>query len=550
MTKPPEAEDGPATFSEEERELAQCKEELLVLHRIIASTELKRAALETRVRRGRFAKSAVSRIPVEIWREIFMIICTMNYSFSMDTAAPNDIYVALYAYDLSHVCSLWRDIAHATPKLWSSFSVNYHNLQPDISYPLHIYLTNSKDSPLSIQISFQRSYRAKPDGPPFWLTHSGRNTFETLLEHASRWEMLDLVIEDKSEPFLRHFSPEAFSLPLLRKFVDNCPFSAHNAEDEDTVRWFWDAIRTAPLIHDVILDASSNMDVDSYPYHQLMSMEIRHIERNQHILHILPSCTRLQSLKIGVIVYYLGRQPSIPVTLNSLKTLEIGLIYPPKQIEDLLNSLTFPSLTSLELKCWHHEDIPWDSPIDAGVVSLPASLVSMFRRCSSLERMTLEFPYTSLSDGFSIPDILLACPNLRSLHVSLRGLKPSPLTSATLDTFIKLTVPAASSAGPVLAPKLNTLSIHEGTLDFGPNDYEKMTEMLESRASPCDDRHVPLTFLQVTYGDRTSPSLTDAEHKERVERGPSLAAFRDRLLKLKNVRTVMVYPLEQYYMLH
>ncbi|KAK7031289.1 hypothetical protein VNI00_013543 [Paramarasmius palmivorus] len=525
--------------------IGQCKDDIDMLQYALAATEARKSALQDQLARRRYAQSAVRKVPFEIWREIFTEVCLASPvgSFWISTATNREPIVSLPTWDLSHVCSTWRRIVQDCPALWSSITVNLHNLNPDISIPLQTYLINSKDHPLNIEIVFDRCNRSKPDGPPFWLTANGRTALFMLVGHASRWKELSLSVESGTAPeiLLSEFTSfRHVSFPLLRKFSDKC-YLVHGHPFGLSDLWFWHAVGTAPMLSHLFVECSITMDIDRYTYHQLTNMEIGYVTVDDSLFEVLESCTNVQVLTLQCLLpRELGRDRVL--TLSSLQELTASFIEPPDEYAYFFASITLPSLQILDLRCSYNGSV---SRGLGNIVEVPPALIGMLERSAdTLENLTLEFGWTYLREGFSIPEILRKCYNLKHLHFSLKGYRSPDSTKSSimciLDTLIKLIVIPRSN-DPVLAPKLESLSIHEAEFLLSPTFLQAALQVVESRCAV-------LKSLWLTFGDEKCNPTPVVERHEWEGKTALIAQLTNRLQELCLIHHVeaRVYPVDSY----
>ncbi|KAF9261809.1 hypothetical protein L218DRAFT_869272, partial [Marasmius fiardii PR-910] len=106
----------------ETKELEQVKSSIASLRQYLRQMEDKQRNLETRIEQRRCAVSVQRRVPIELWNEIFAIVCSEGRGHSLEMCGEKNL-VLMNPIILGQVCSRWRDIAVSSPRLWASISV-------------------------------------------------------------------------------------------------------------------------------------------------------------------------------------------------------------------------------------------------------------------------------------------------------------------------------------------------------------------------------------------------------------------------------------------
>ncbi|KAJ6468676.1 hypothetical protein C8R47DRAFT_804085 [Mycena vitilis] len=156
-------------------------------------------------------KFPVLTLPNELVSEIFVRVLPPYPEFPdlIGPSSPNP---------LCQICRRWREVAMATPELWStisSFDNNRHGRELRI---FELWLEWSGHCPLSIKIAHDNG--------------ANKELVNVIIPHRARWQYLKIDLEDNLQmldgpmPFLRHLevalsrdTPERVSLlevPLLR----------------------------------------------------------------------------------------------------------------------------------------------------------------------------------------------------------------------------------------------------------------------------------------------------------------------------------------------
>ncbi|KAJ7707313.1 hypothetical protein B0H17DRAFT_1032367 [Mycena rosella] len=152
----------------------------------------RRSALEEFVQIHRSMVSVIRRLPSEILSEIFS-----RCSRKWDGCKPR-----IFAT----VCSRWRDVALATPRLWCNVWVDREEVKPQsLSFLLSLQLERSGQVPLSVVFS-------DPFIAPCIL--------ESLIAVSHRWESVDLVLTGPQRELI-HSSNCHF--PILKRLILQTP---------------------------------------------------------------------------------------------------------------------------------------------------------------------------------------------------------------------------------------------------------------------------------------------------------------------------------------
>ncbi|KAL0063867.1 hypothetical protein AAF712_009220 [Marasmius tenuissimus] len=193
--------------------------------------------------------SPVRRLPTEIIREIFILAV----GDAKDNMFGSCSKWESRTLDISAVCHRWRIIALDTPELWDRFSVD---LNTRAQAPLELFLSRSRESPLSITIT-----QTDDDIVDFTLATQ-------LIAHASRWSSLDHHYLDER---IRHIITEEVSdLPILQ-YVTCC------AQGRSFPVELSEQLRRCSLLNTLVVryGDSSQILVPSLPSDHIMNLKIQ-----------------------------------------------------------------------------------------------------------------------------------------------------------------------------------------------------------------------------------------------------------------------------------
>lgn len=172
--------------------LADVEIQILELERSLASLKDEKSFLRDRLATYTYP---VLNLPNEIVSEIFIHFLPGFPSY------PPPIGL-LSPYLLCHICREWRDIAFATPALWTAISLSFHKVQ---NFPQKLGYLNA-----SLGLSGSRLVSLKMETH---LTDESKlaRLAQTIIDNCSRWEYLEFPGTANFLP-----NPVKLSLPFLR----------------------------------------------------------------------------------------------------------------------------------------------------------------------------------------------------------------------------------------------------------------------------------------------------------------------------------------------
>ncbi|CAE6455683.1 unnamed protein product [Rhizoctonia solani] len=328
----------------------------------ITKLEDARAAVQA-VRSNIPKLTPINDLPVEILARIFHLFlpdqsCLVQRGY---TGKITKIKYPLYPDTLAQVCSYWRQIAVASPELWTHIDIVLdHPLNPGLFARAKVYATRAGRLPLEIHISDPGSEREKTQ---FQATQDGGTTTRgnrSKLSHE--WEdlhdfkiftsdivpiktlELDLCIYDRIreiyysllEYFFAHCEGGVLTKYIVRRnpgWVISCPF----IEPAETPHSRDGALLAVPIRHldDVWFRISSIRANALYPhwkskiYHGLVELyidkEIPEISESQ-LVNILRSSPNLQVFHFDALLEAITDHEIIdPVYLEDLRELKLVL---------------------------------------------------------------------------------------------------------------------------------------------------------------------------------------------------------------------------------
>ncbi|KAF7290380.1 F-box domain-containing protein [Mycena chlorophos] len=273
------------------------------LQRSIDALIVERDAVASFVESHQQLLSPIRRVPPELLQEIF-IACLP----STDLAAMSASEAPLL---LTGVCSRWRDIATATPRLYSHFHVYCALPGQDDHYPdtrkqafawrldtMKLWITRSHPLPLSISFSCSQSGQTTVQN---WVAYP---FFIALIDAAARWREIAFHGPEHLLNLPEFVGLKAEDVPLLRRLVLD-PFAY---DWPPPIHWNTAAVLGAPQLRSLRIESSRLVSPITLPIHwsTLTDLTLRDPSwENLFTLEILlgfivPTCTSLRYLRISL----------------------------------------------------------------------------------------------------------------------------------------------------------------------------------------------------------------------------------------------------------
>ncbi|KAF7311748.1 F-box domain-containing protein [Mycena indigotica] len=407
-------------------EMASLDEQLAVLLQ-------RREELETYIEAHQGFISVSRRLPQDILEEIFVAcLPTTRHCAAVVVEAP---------LLLTHVCSSWRTIALALPRLWASLHVSFSYFAgyTDRTHVLAEWLQRSGSCGLALSFCAEFPPGSRIDYENVTEEHL-ELMIRILADQAHRWQHLQLhnMLESTGHllfahptPMLRSLEVEYWELPALEEnkgllqTVESLSFPEFYLEGHDV--WSM-GINWAILTH-LNVGRTHNQDRDDAGLTLVDALEI------------LKLCTRLQDLRLQAPRAVSGASwPMLAEPLPELRTL----------------------LITYEL---HGEDITIDESFWQRLPMLP-----------NLERLALY--WADQSSPQAVDDLLRKTSKLWWLSMTLRledppnsddeddpTTSPPPETTNTIHTFVALLQCLGSG---VVCPDLKTLCLANCSIPLAP----------------------------------------------------------------------------------
>ncbi|KAK7032082.1 hypothetical protein VNI00_013451 [Paramarasmius palmivorus] len=457
-----------ALLTSEESELIGCNEEVARIRDFLEQLEAKQSMLQGRVMKCRDFTSIRRRLPIEIWDEVFSLICLID-GFSLSLPATcGDGSAGATTLTLSQVCSLWRDVVTNTPKLWSSFALSITKISVPIQGLLSHYLRRSANHPLKIR-AYHRDrgiYEDEEDSDDDLLAAAvgkhGIIAFRMLMSHCTRFQELELAFDNWDILDYLCNSRTRISFPELRSLTFRATIGGTGR-----AFWFWKEACTAPN-----LVALRSDKWEEYMSRSLVSLEL---DRWPHLLTFeqLGASTKLECLSIEL---FQGSATLSPVNFPRLQSLFLRRV--DCHLDWFFGFVTLPSLVHLKIK--------YIFPRQPTALT---SIVEMIQRSRcSLRTLEIACPGSQVRGSFKfVVDVLQVCPELTRLEVPYEEKLPYKIPlpdrpeEPQSDLIASLTA-TAQNAENILAPTLWSVALPISSNVSNVAFAERILTMVESRS--------------------------------------------------------------------
>jgi len=460
-------------LSDAKTDLADYDAQISRLESSLILLKQKRDRLQKYVVNCQSLLAPIRLLPPEILSHILLLCCEMNI---FDPANKVD----LPAFTLSAVCSYWRNIAIATPRLWATLMIPFHTLMlrnPSIE-PNNLWLI-----PLmvpAIQLCLQRSAEAPLTLELSAFTLDDFDDYDgimrELVRQSHRWYHVKVDIQDS--PFLNSPGHDLISLVTSAPCLEILELEQDNEEDFTAALH---ACNFAPRLHTLSLTSFCPPSTAPLPWTQITTLNldcINHVE----VLKLLQICSHVTNLSLHSIQFDEANSfndCSVSVVSNRISSVTLGLSVHPWMIrvstlDALLSRLTLPSLCSLAIVSAQGEIT------NSGKESWPIKSFASFFMRSRCSITSLTIQNTPISDT-EIISLLRFVPNLRELNICDCSL-PRTVTDKFLQAMhtLNCTNYEATSQIP-LVPRLKSINFRVQDLSFDP---AKFIDMVRSRWIP------------------------------------------------------------------
>ncbi|KAJ7724476.1 hypothetical protein DFH07DRAFT_264773, partial [Mycena maculata] len=262
--------------------------------------------------------------PPEILIQVFLECCSGQHH-----PLQSSVAVAI-----SHVSTLWRDIALSTPALWASFSLEIGQSDEIISRLLHLHLKRSAAYPLSFRVDFNQAE----------VSPAASTLVEALVEHSERWAIVKLPLSPTLAPLFSALSGRLSSLKSLELRLQ----ALYDLNDGAAATFF----AVAPRLRRLALGSSVPCKIP-FPKNQLTELHLGAAPTlEMHQFLTLCPCPHLTRLTLTP--FYPLKLPSLPQPfppMMHLQTLVLAIRdgYSRNPVIEVLDLLAAPSLQNLEV---------------------------------------------------------------------------------------------------------------------------------------------------------------------------------------------------------
>ncbi|KAJ7759605.1 hypothetical protein B0H16DRAFT_1533897 [Mycena metata] len=232
---------------------------------------------------------------------------------------------------LTHVCRTWRDIADATPYLWSRITLSAQELSLDTQIEISdLWIRRSRSRALAIDLQNNQDQNLMG--------------LKSLIAHRLRWERLTLRIPTSTADVPRTDGP----MPLLRYLDINSLF-----HEDSTPLTFLDA----PLLRAVVFNYKAAAMIP-VPWAQLTSLTLYYIFPHECV-PILAQGLNLVHCELRFVFSPEETDVVLNFTLPRLQTLILQDMY-HECPSGLLTSFVVPALRTLQIPAWFFGSTPLD----------------------------------------------------------------------------------------------------------------------------------------------------------------------------------------------
>ncbi|KAK7017593.1 F-box domain-containing protein [Favolaschia claudopus] len=292
-------------LAEDRARLAELDSQILDLERALSVLRSQRSVVKERLD---VYKYPVLTLPNEVIAEIFV-------HFIPEYPACPPLRGSQSPILLTHICRLWREIAHATPKLWRAVSLSSRNpfsLDPN-------WLSRAGCFPLAIRMS---------ETDPFTVNDS--SLVSAFFSHRARCEYLELRL--------------GYRILYLRDIEGDFPLLTHldlelDEEPDDKIEF-----SSVPMLRCAVLDGFAAHWI-VLPWSQLTTLAL-HAISFESCAPILEKVTNLSECSLDLYINnenYIANPHAMLPHLKSLKANGDG------RMNTFLDSFTLPLLSKLDV---------------------------------------------------------------------------------------------------------------------------------------------------------------------------------------------------------
>ncbi|RDB27355.1 hypothetical protein Hypma_004460 [Hypsizygus marmoreus] len=327
-------------IAESERYVAWHDVEISRVERLLEALQKQRSVYVTRVQRYKSTVASYRKIPNELIAEIFMHSSEYLYVIPKLNQTP---------WTLERVCSRWRAVAHATPKLWSTIRVR--KSWSDNTLTRHITALKglawrSTGTLISLDVDVARSKEVVP--------------FVTLLrKNAKRFDHISLTVDHT----------------LARRFLASPPCLFYNLQTLSIKQSSNDQLKILSVLQGAHNLRSltfhfplplDTLELSKIPFSQLTTLSLQSNGLPSAVLfEALAACKLLVvcALEISIITRHNRNIPNpTRLTLPELERLRLDIARGTQNADDLwIADLNLPKLRDFEFHAMGSESLQWRS---------------------------------------------------------------------------------------------------------------------------------------------------------------------------------------------
>lgn len=491
--------------------LSELSIRLQELNKRYTQVQNEQSSLLLSISKHRALISIFRRLPIDILQKMFIACLPISHNAVMSVHEPPIL--------LTHVCSLWRNLAHATPRLWQSihiavpcntpgmFAIEYSNYPSNVvkkvarrrAEAVLEWLTRSATCPLDISVG--QWGNGVPDG--FY-----DSIIDHLIRFSERWREVSF-----SAPYLALIPMAVLptsKVPLLESLNLNCVHSSLSPAipahlDSQSV-WITSGVMKAPQLR-VLRLTQLNEDATRLPinWSQLTSLSVEGIFWDtlysltaQKAYEILSSCRNLVRCRLEIVSNLTDyNQPLFSECgVVSLPFLTKFSVCEDTSLSQLFILLHLPALKALEF----HTTI-WPTQEST------TSLLHLLRSSQNMiQDLTTDAHFFKRQDFIKC---LRLCPLLKSLTIrrshSLNSPPPPWLSMIDIpycridDAFLEMFTSSSSSNDEDSSSHGDDTSVEDSRGYLCPNleDFESVSETAFSEKTL-------LRFIKMKNGDNSS----------------------------------------------
>ncbi|TFK63439.1 hypothetical protein BDN72DRAFT_882095 [Pluteus cervinus] len=258
----------------------------------------------------------IDQLPFELLKTIFFLSITLQGAHPSESKHPPDFNFTIMA--ISHTCTRWRSMTHASPKLWSVIEDTLLDL--------------------SIDTLFDPDCDTSPAAPPEGSDDKITKLIDMLKQETKRWNRVKLSFD----------RPNAWS--SLANMDLQCALNLTYVEIRQPRQSYnnFTNLYAAPFLTEArwysAIDICRNPKFHRVQYHNFTRVSFPSMDLGYTLL-LLQFCQRLVYLDIYNPIHGPGLLLDEPITLPRLETLAIRY----QQVALLLDHLILPNLKELTL---------------------------------------------------------------------------------------------------------------------------------------------------------------------------------------------------------